>query len=306
MCWAAIGSMPMIRRCRCWPNTSIARIWDYVRNELGAQAIRGMAEHQAPFGGTEPPGVVCYYARNRRGEHPQGHLAGYSGILQVDRFAGFNEMFRTSGMTRANCWVHARRQFFVLVDVARNLKRPRTGAPPPVSPLAREALERIDRIFAIEHAINGQSAAERLRVRQEQTAPLVHDLETWMRTQIATLSRHDAVAKAIAYLLNDWPGFTAFLDDGRICLSNNAAERELRSVAHGRKAWLFVGSDRGGERAAMMYSFFGTARLNGVDPLAWFTHVLERIAEIPQNRLHELLPWNWKAAQSQQLSEIAA
>ena len=108
------------------------------------------------------------------------------------------------------------------------------------------------------------------------------------------------------YMLKRWAAFTLFLDDGRVCLSNNAAERELRSVAHGRKAWLFVGSDRGGERAAMMYSFFGTARLNGVDPLAWFTHVLERIAEIPQNRLHELLPCNWKAAQSQQLSEIAA
>ena len=127
-----------------------------------------------------------------------------------------------------------------------------------------------------------------------------------MRKQLGMLSRHDAVAKAIAYLLNDWEGFTAFLDDGRICITNNAAERELRSVARGRKAWLFVGSDRGGERAAMMYSFFGTAKLNGVDPLAWFSDVLARIADIPQSQLHELLPWNWKAAQLEPIAELAA
>lgn len=271
--------------------TDIARIWDYVCDDR-------------PFGGLSPPGVLCYYSRNRKGEHPRGHLAGYSGILQVDRFAGFNEMFRESAMIRANCWAHARRQFFELVDVARQLKRKR-GASPIVSPLAKEALEQIDRIFAIEREINGQSAAERLRVRQESVAPIVRDLEAWMRQQLGGLSRHDAVAKAIAYLLNDWEGFTAFLGDGRICITNNAAERELRSVARGRKAWLFVGSDRGGERAAMMYSFFGTAKLNGVDPLAWFTHVLARIADIPQSQLHELLPWNWKAAQSPPI-ELAA
>lgn len=173
-------------------------------------------------------------------------------------------MFRESGMVRANCWVHARRQFFELVDVARQLKRKKC-ATPIVSPLAREALEQIDRIFAIEREINGQPADERLRVRQESAAPIVRDLEAWMRQQLGALSRHNAAAKAIAYLLNDWEGFTAFLNDGRICLSNNAAERQLRSVARGRKAWLFVGSDRGGERAAMMYSFFGTARHNDVD-----------------------------------------
>ena len=127
-----------------------------------------------------------------------------------------------------------------------------------------------------------------------------------MRETRSQLSRHDAVAKAIAYLQNDWDGFTTFLADGRICLSNNAAERQLRSVARGRKAWLFVGSDRGGQRAAMMFSLFGTARLNDVDPLAWFTDVLAKIADIPQSRLHELLPWNWKVAQQQLAQEIAA
>ena len=281
-------TLPLLARYK----TDIARIWDYVRDD-------------SPFGGLSPPGVVCYYSRNRKGEHPRGHLAGYGGILQVDRFAGFNEMFRQSTMTRANCWAHSRRQFFELVDVARQLKR-KKGKPPIVSPLAMEALEQIDRIFAIEHTINGQSVAQRLQVRQDSVAPLVRDLEVWMRTHLGLLSRHDAVAKAIAYMLNDWEGFTAFLGDGRICLTNNAAERQLRGVARGRKAWLFVGSDRGGERAAMMYSFFGSARLNGIDPLAWFTDVLARIADIPQGQLHELLPWNWKATQQAQIAELAA
>ncbi|MGF7156651.1 transposase [Novosphingobium gossypii] len=277
--------------------TSVARIWDYVRDDR-------------PFGGTAPPVALCYYSSDRRGEHPRAHLAGYTGILQVDRYAGFNALFeegRTDKpMTRANCWVHARREFFKLVDIRQQLKRRKKGAAPIVSPLASEALEIIDRLFAIERDINGKPAAERLTVRQELSAPIVAELETWMQETRSKLSRHDAVAKAIAYLQNDWDGFTTFLADGRICLSNNAAERELRSVARGRKAWLFVGSDRGGQRAAMMFSLFGTARLNDVDPLAWFTDVLARIADIPQSRLHELLPWNWKAAQQQLTPEIAA
>jgi transposase len=276
--------------------TEVARIWDYVRDDR-------------PFGGSEPPAVVCYYSRNRKGEHPRGHLAGYTGILQVDRYAGFNEMFRDGWadkpMTRANCWAHARRPLFELVDVASQLKRKKTAVPL-VSPLAKEALEQIDQIFAIEQEINGRDAAERLSVRQERTLPMVRKLEAWMRKQRAELSRHDPVAKAINYMLNDWEGFTAFLDDGRICLTNNAAERQLRCVARGRKAWLFVGSDRGGERAAMMYSLIGSAALNGVDPLAWLTDVLARIADLPQGNLHELLPWNWKAAQQAELVEMAA
>jgi transposase len=276
--------------------TDIARIWDYVRDDR-------------PFGGPAPPAVLCYYSRTRKGEHPRGHLAGYTGILQVDRYAGFNEMFRDGWadrpMTRANCWAHARRQFFELVDVARQIKRQK-GSVPLVSPLAKEALEWIDQIFAIEREITGKAAAERLSVRQGRVAPLVQALEAWMREKRGSLSRHDAVAKAIAYMLNDWDGFTTFLADGRICLTNNAAERELRSVARGRKAWLFVGSDRGGERAAMLYSLIGTARLNGVDPLAWLTDVLARIADLPQSRLRELLPWEWKHLRDAPLVKEAA
>ena len=186
------------------------------------------------------------------------------------------------------------------------MKRKKKGAAPIVSPLAVEALQRIDRIFDIERDINGRTAAERLAVRKEQVAPIVHDLESWMLEERSKLSRHDPVAKAINYLLNDWQGFTSFLGDGRICLTNNAAEREVRGIARGRKAWLFVGSDRGGERAAMMYSLIQTCRLNDVDPLAWLTDVLARIADLPQSRLHELLPWNWKALRQAETMEMAA
>ena len=164
----------------------------------------------------------------------------------------------------------------------------------------------IDQIFAVERDINGKTAEERLAVRKEKVAPLVDQLKAWFDTQRKTLSRHDPVAQAIAYFLNDWEGFTTFLEDGRICLTNNAAERPLRSVARGRKSWGFVGSDRGGERAAMMFGLIGTCRLNDVDPLAWLTDVLARIADLPQKRLHELLPWTWKTLQNSNPAELAA
>jgi transposase len=136
-------------------------------------------------------------------------------------------------------------------------------------------------------------------VRQILSAPLVTELGDWMREQRGLLSSKDAVGKKMDYMLNAWPAFAAFLEDGRICMTNNAAERALRAIARGRKAWLFVGSDRGGERAAMMYTLIATCRLNDVDPLAWLTDVLTRIADISQNRLHELLPWNWKQLREQ-------
>ena len=167
-------------------------------------------------------------------------------------------------------------------------------------------MQRIDLIFDIEREINGRAADVRLTARQERVAPLVGELERWMREQLKTLSKHDLVAKAMRYMSNDWPGFTAFLDDGRICLTNNASEREMRSICRGRKAWLFVGSDRGGERAAMTYTLLGTASLNDVDPLAWLTDVLTRIADLPQSKLDELLPWTWKALQQAEPMEMAA
>lgn len=264
--------------------TDIARMWTYVRDD-------------GPFGGDAPPVALFYYSRDRKGEHSRAHLANYSGILQADNYSGYNALFKPgwsdTPLVHASCWAHARRYLFELADLATQLKR-KKGKPALVSPLAIEAVRRIDLIFDVERAITGKTAAERLTVRQAQVVPLVDELGRWMGEQRGRLSRHDAVGKAMDYMLRDWAGFTAFLDDGRICLTNNAAERALRAIARGRKAWLFVGSDRGGERAAMMYTLIATALLNEVDPLAWLTDVLARIADLPQSRLHELLPWSWK------------
>ena len=175
---------------------------------------------------------------------------------------------------------HGRRKLFDLAKVAR-------------APLAAEAVRRIDAIFDIERSINGLPAEQRLALRQTHVAPLVAGLETWMRAARGKMSRHAEVAKAMDYMLKRWDTFSRFLGDGRICLSNNAAERALRGIALGRKAWLFAGSDRGGDRAAAMYSLIVTAKLNDVDPRAWLADVLRRIADHPASRLHELLPWNW-------------
>jgi hypothetical protein len=269
--------------------TDTGRCWVYVRDDL-------------PFGGTAPPAAMFYYSRDRAGEHPQAHLANYAGIFQADAYGGYNKLYepdrKPGPILEAACWVHARRPFFVMADVAENARRKAQGkTPAAISPLALEAVRRIDVLFEIERSINGQSAEQRRVVRQELSAPLVTDLESWMREQRAKLSRSNDVAKAMEYMLKRWPAFTRFLDDGRICLSNNAAERALRGIALGRKSWLFAGSDRGGQRAAAMYSIIVTAKMNGVDPQAWLTDVLTRIAEHPVRRIDELLPWNWRPLQ---------
>jgi transposase len=195
----------------------------------------------------------------------------------------------------AACWAHARRPFFALADIEASARRKAEGkAPAPVSPLALEAVRRIDRLFEIERTINGRTAQERQVARQGLSAPLVTELEARMREERPKLSRGSDVAKAMDYMLKRWPAFTRFLDDGRVCLSNNAAERGLRGIALGRKSWLFAGSDRGGQRAAAMYSLIVTAKMNDIDPQAWLADVLARIAEHPARRIDELLPWNWR------------
>ena len=162
-----------------------------------------------------------------------------------------------------------------------------------------EAVRRIDALFDIEREINGHSADQRRAVRQELSAPLVAGLEAWMREERARLSRYNDVAQAMDYMLKRWAAFDRFLNDGRICLSNNAAERAVRGIALGRRAWLFAGSDRGGERAAFMYSLIVTAKMNDINPQAWLADVLRRIADHPASRLHELLPWHWKTLDDQ-------
>jgi transposase len=268
--------------------TDTGRCWVYVRDDR-------------PFGGRGPPAAMFYYSRDRGGEHPQAHLAGYAGILQADAYGGYSKLYeadRQPGpITEAGCWVHARRPFFVLADVAANARRRAQGRTAGViSPLALEAVRRIDALFDIERTINGESAERRRQVRQQASVPLVTDLERWLREERPKLSRGNDLAKAMDYLLKRWPAFTRFLDDGRICLSNNAAERALRGIALGRKSWLFAGSDRGGQRAAALYSLIVTAKMNGVDPQAWLADVLARIADHPARNIDDLLPWNWRPA----------
>ncbi len=251
--------------------TVTGRLWTYVRDDR-------------PFGGPAPPAAIFYFSRGRRGEHPSRHLAAYGGILQADAYAGFGDLYlearKPVALTQALCWAHGRRAFFKLAQLAK-------------APLAIEAVRRIDAIFDIERTINGLPHEERHATRQNKIAPLVAALESWMRDVRRTTSRHAELAKAIDYMLKRWAAFSRFLDDGRICLTNNVAEWALRGVALGRKAWLFAGSDHGGERAAAVYSLIVTAKLNDVDPRAWLADLLARIADHPASRLNELLPWHW-------------
>jgi hypothetical protein len=194
---------------------------------------------------------------------------------------------------------HARRPFFALADVEASAPRKAEGkAPVPISPLALEIVQRMDQLLEIERGINGKRADERRAIRQELSKPLAEELEAWMRAERPKLSRGSDLAKAMDYMLKRWSAFTRFLDDGRVCLTNNAAERALRGIALGRKSWLFAGSDRGGVRAAAMYSLIVTAKLNDIDPQAWLADVLARIAEHPAHQLDELLPWNWRPAKA--------
>jgi transposase len=266
--------------------TATARCWVYVRDDV-------------PFAGRAPPAAMFYYSRDRAGEHPQAHLANYTGVLQADAYSGYNKLYeadrKPGSILEAGCWAHARRKFFELADLAKKARRKAGGKNPTrISPLALEAVQRIDVLFEIERSINGQSAEKRLAVRRELSASLVANLESWMREQRARLSHGNEVAKAMDYMLKRWAVFTRFLEDGRICMSNNAAERAIRGIALGRKSWLFAGSDRGGQRAAAMYSIIVTCKLNDVDPQAWLADVLARIADHPAHKLDELLPWNWR------------
>ena len=260
-------------------------IWVYVRDDR-------------PFGGRAPPAALDYPTRDRRHEHPARHLQNYSGILQADAYGGYNELYEPlrapAPITSALCWAHARRQFFELADIAANARRRKGTAV--ISPVALEAVKRIDALFDIERSINGHSADERLRARKEQSALLLIALEAWLREQRARLSNSSAVAGPIDYMLRRWDRFARFIDDGRICLTNNAAERALRGFALGRKSWLFAGSERGADRAAVMATLIMTAKLNGVDPQAWLADVLARINDHAIHRLDELLPWNWAVA----------
>jgi transposase len=238
-----------------------------------------------PFAGPDPPAAAFFYSRDRGGEHPEQHLASYAGLMQADAYAGFNRLYEAARkpgpIIEAACWAHGRRKFF---DLARISK----------APIAMKAVERIDTLFAIEREINGMTPQGRVHVRNERSRPLVIALESWLREQRDRVSKNSETGKAIDYSLKRWSALTRFLDDGRLCMSNNAAERELRAVAVGRRNWTFAGSDEGGRRAAAIYTLIATAKLNDLDPQAWLADVLARLPDHRAKRIHELLPWNWR------------
>ena len=257
--------------------TRTGRLWTYVRDDR-------------PFGGPDPPAAIFFYSPDRGAKHPEQHLAGYAGLMQADAYAGFNRLYdarrRQDPIVEAACWAHARRKFF---DLARLDK----------APIAIEAVERIDALFAIEREINGLTPAQRLAVRDERSRSLVVALECWLREQRARVSGQGKIGQAIAYSLTRWVALTRFLEDGRICMSNNAAERQVRPIAMGRKNWTFAGSDEGGHRAAAIYTLIQTAKLNDIDPNAWLADILARLQDHPAKRIDELLPWNWQRERAQ-------
>lgn len=271
--------------------TITGRLWTYVRDDKPFAGDGATLE-----AGTGPPAVFFKFSQDRSGDHPKDHLGSKgNAILQADAFAGYNHLYEPTRLPgpliEVACWAHARRKFFELVVL------PKTGKAGPsvkaAAPLAHEAITRIDAIFAIERAINGVSAQARLAARTEQSVNLVSDLFDWMDKHRATLSRHAPVAKAMDYMLKRKAAFTVFLTDGRACMTNNAAERALRPVALGRKAWLFAGSVAGGERAALIYTLIQSAKLNNIDPQAYLASLLTLMPAWPNKRLGELAPWNW-------------
>ena len=250
--------------------TKTGRLWTYLRDDR-------------PAGSEMPPAVWFQYSPDRKGERPLAHLSRYAGILQADGYAGFDRLYETLPITEAACWAHVRRKFYDLHQASG-------------SPVAAEALARIGTLYEIEREIRGRPPDERSRTRQARAGPQLAHLKQWFTETLGKTSAKSALALAIRYALTRWTALTRYVDDGRIEIDNNAAERSLRDVALGRKNYLFAGSDAGGERAAAIYSLLGTAKLNGVDPELYLRHVLERIAEHPINRVEELLPWRASVA----------
>lgn len=251
------------------------RIWVYVRD-------------QRPWAGTAPPGAVYRFSPDRKGKRPKDHLKHSSGILQADAYSGFKDLYDrradgTAQFREAACWAHLRRDFH---DVWTSDK----------SEIAKEALDRIGKLYDIERQIAGQPAQVRSAVRQEKSKPKVDAFRTWADQQLTRLPGKSDLAKAFRYGLNRWGSFCLFLEDGRVAIDNNAAERGMRPIGVGRRNWLFAGSDAGGETLARAMTLIETAKMNGLDPQAYLADVLDRIHDHKINRLAELLPWNWEPA----------
>jgi transposase len=246
--------------------TKTGRLWTYVRDDR-------------PSGSTDPPAVWFAYSPDRKGEHPQQHLRDFSGSLQADAYAGFNQLYEGGRIQEVACWAHVRRKFYDL-DQAH------------ASPVAKEALRRIGELYAIESEIRGRAPDERCVARQARSQPLLESMRAWFESRLPELSRKSDTSAAIRYTLVLWDALGRYINDGHLEIDNNAAERALRAVALGRKNYLFAGSDLGGERAATIYSLIGTAKLNNLDPEGYLREVITRIADYPVNRITDLLPWN--------------
>ena len=268
--------------------TKKGHLWTYVRDGRG-------------WGSRDPPAVWYRYSPSWHGRYPQKHLATYRGKLQVDGYAGFEALFvpKTpqvpARIEEVACFAHARRKHFDLYAATK-------------SPTAKEALDRIGKLYEIETAIRGQSPEARRAARQKHAVPLLNALHAWMihtRTQVENKS---ALAGAFDYALERWEALTRYTEDGCLEIDNNIAERSLRGAGVGRKNFLFFGSDTGGDRAAIAYSLIETCKLNHIDPQRYLEYVLARIAEHPINRIDELLPWNVadKLNQPAQVSQALA
>ena len=247
--------------------TKTARVWAYVRDER-------------PWNGQAPPGAWYQFTIDRKGEHPARHLSNYKGWVHADGYAGFNGLFGTDKACEVACMAHTRRKF---VDVQQSQG----------SAIAEEAIKRIAALYAVEKGGRGRCPAERVAIRRKKAKPIFDDLETWLHAQLPKISGKSPLAKAIRYALSRMPKTRPYLDNGFLELDNNICERAVKPVALGRKNWMFAGSERGGKAMAIAFTLIETAKLNGVDPQAWLTNVLSRIAGHKINRIDELLPWKY-------------
>jgi transposase len=291
-CWWLEPLWHLLRRhvmssTRVFADDTLLPVLDPGQGRTKTGRLWGYAVDDRPWGGETPPAVVYLYAEDRKGEHPAAHLAEFRGILQVDGYSGFKRLLAgrpPDQIKLAFCWAHCRRGFYELYRS--------TG-----SPLAEEALRRIGELYRIEAEIRGRPAEERCAVRQERSKPIVEALHAWLTIQLERVSGRSNLAEAIRYALRHWQGLVLFLEDGRLELDTNSIERAIRPIALGRKNSLFAGSDGGARHWAIVASLVATSKLNGVEPQAWLTDVLERVVSgrTKANELERLLPWAWKA-----------
>jgi transposase len=251
--------------------TKTGQLWAYARDDRS-------------WCGSDPPGVAYVYAPDRKAERPITHLAGFKGILQVDGYGGYRALAERGDVQLAFCWAHVRRRFYELA----------VAGP---APIASEALKRIAELYAVETESRGRSADERRAHRQENSRPILDELEPWLRTKLGLISQKTKLAEAIRYALSRWEGLTRFLDDGRIEIDSNVVERSIRPIALNRKNALFAGSDGGGEHWAIIASLIETCKLCGVEPHAYLEDVITRIVNRhPNSKIDDLLPWAYLAA----------